>query len=200
MYRRVLLGRTKLLEAQPISFDVKGHRICSLLSLEGRYMEEYNKSSMKKARLNSLLTTLLNDPILSDVPKNPTVADVDTLISFELGSAMRISVLKLDGISFDVKVMNSATVKDLKLAIKKKVNDMEQSSMGHRHISWKHVWANYCLSYHNNKLLNDDEALQSFHIRNNSQVHFVPYVTTKESRRHSKRRKHRFFHGLNKLS
>ena len=32
--------------------------------------------------------------------------------------------------------MNSATVKDLKLAIKQKVNEMEQSNMGHRHISW----------------------------------------------------------------
>lgn len=32
--------------------------------------------------------------------------------------------------------MNSATVKDLKLAVKKKVNDMEESRMGHRHISW----------------------------------------------------------------
>ena len=36
----------------------------------------------------------------------------------------------------DVTVMNSATVKDLKLAIMKKVNDTEQSKMGHRHISW----------------------------------------------------------------
>lgn len=36
----------------------------------------------------------------------------------------------------DVAVMNLATVKDLKLAIKKKVNDMEQSNLGHRHISW----------------------------------------------------------------
>ncbi|QCD91557.1 U11/U12 small nuclear ribonucleoprotein a protein [Vigna unguiculata] len=132
-------------------------------------MEEYNKSSMKKARLNSLLTNLLDDPILSDVPKNPTLADVDTLISLELGSAMRISVLKLDGSTLDVIVMNSATVKDLKLAIKRKVNDMEQSGMGHRHISWKHVWSNYCLSYDNNKLLDDNDALQNFGVRNNSQ-------------------------------
>ena len=63
-------------------------------------MEEYNKSSVKKARLNSLLTTLLDDPIVSDFPKNPTVADVDTLINLEMGSAMRISVLKLDGTTF----------------------------------------------------------------------------------------------------
>ena len=40
------------------------------------------------------------------------------------------------GIGTDVAVMNSATVKDLKLAVKKKVNEMEQSKMGHRHISW----------------------------------------------------------------
>ncbi|KAH7860560.1 hypothetical protein Vadar_014873 [Vaccinium darrowii] len=36
----------------------------------------------------------------------------------------------------NVVVMNSATVKDLKPAIKKKINDMEQSKMGHRQISW----------------------------------------------------------------
>ncbi|KAM0042404.1 putative U11/U12 small nuclear ribonucleoprotein 25kDa protein [Helianthus debilis subsp. tardiflorus] len=45
---------------------------------------------------------------------------VDTLISLELGSAMRVSVLKLDCTSFDVAVMNSATVKDLKPAVEKK--------------------------------------------------------------------------------
>lgn len=30
------------------------------------------------------------------------------------------------------------------------------------------------------------------------QVHFAPYVMSKGSQRHSRRRKHRFFHGLNK--
>lgn len=32
--------------------------------------------------------------------------------------------------------MNSVTVKDLKLAVKRKVSDAEQSKMGHRQISW----------------------------------------------------------------
>ncbi|KAG4966922.1 hypothetical protein JHK82_032639 [Glycine max] len=49
---------------------------------------------------------------------------------------------------------------------------MEQSSMGHRHISWKHICENYCLSCHNNKLLDDNDALQHFGVRNNSQVQF----------------------------
>uniref|UniRef100_A0A2P2PLK3 SNRNP25 ubiquitin-like domain-containing protein n=1 Tax=Rhizophora mucronata TaxID=61149 RepID=A0A2P2PLK3_RHIMU len=130
----------------------------------------YNSGNVKKAKLQSTLAALLDDPILADVPKKPTLSDVDTLISLELGSAMRISILKLDGSSFDVAMMNSATVKDLKLAVKKKVNEMEQSKMGHRHISWKHVWENFALSYHNQKLLDDNSALQDFGLRNNSQV------------------------------
>ncbi|KAL6983007.1 U11/U12 small nuclear ribonucleoprotein [Sarracenia purpurea var. burkii] len=97
---------------------------------------EYNSNNVKKARLHSALATLLDDPILADVPKKPTLLDVDTLFCLELGSAMCISVLKLDDTSFDVAMMNSATVKDLKLAVKKKINEMEQSNMGHRQISW----------------------------------------------------------------
>ncbi|MBA0860975.1 hypothetical protein Goshw_023107 [Gossypium schwendimanii] len=173
----------------------------------------YNSKNVKKAALHSTLTALLDDPILADVPKKPSLSDVDTLINLELGSAMCISILKLDGTSFvgtyldwfslefeDVAVMNSSTVKDLKLAIKKKVVQLEQSKMGHRHISWRYVWANFCLAHHNEKLLDDGAALQDFGVRNNSQVHFLPYVVSKGSGRHSKRRKHRFFHGLNKHS
>ncbi|XP_023765853.1 U11/U12 small nuclear ribonucleoprotein 25 kDa protein isoform X2 [Lactuca sativa] len=91
---------------------------------------EYNNNNVKKAKLNSTLAALLDDPVLADVPKNPTLSDVDTLISLELGSAMRVSVIKMDNTSFDVAVMNSAKVKDLKLAVEKKVNEMEQSKMG----------------------------------------------------------------------
>ncbi|GAB2300426.1 U11/U12 small nuclear ribonucleoprotein [Dionaea muscipula] len=158
----------------------------------------YGSENKKKARLNSTLAALLDDPILSDVPKNPKFSDVDVLVNLELGSAMRLSVLKLDGTAFDVVVLNSATVKTLKLAVEKKVNEVEQTKMGHRHISWRHVWGNYCLSFHNEKLIDEGARLQDFGIRNNYQVQFVPFITSRFSQKHSKRRKHRFFHGLNK--
>ncbi|WOL09702.1 U11/U12 small nuclear ribonucleoprotein 25 kDa protein [Canna indica] len=150
----------------------------------------YSSITAKKAQLQSMLSALLDDPILSDVSKKPTLADVDTLINLELGSAMKITFVKMDGSSFDVAVLNSATVKDLKLAIRKKINEMEQATMGHRHISWRHVWANFCLSHHNEKLLDDNSVLIEYGIHNNSKV----------SQKHSKRRKHRFFHGLSKRS
>ncbi|KAK9129350.1 hypothetical protein Sjap_009837 [Stephania japonica] len=165
---------------------------------EGEVGLGYNSGSVKRARLQSTLSALLDDPVLSDVPKKPTLADVDTLISLELGSAMKISVVKLDGTSFDVAVLNRGTVKDLKLAINKKINEMEQSKMGHRQISWRQVWANFCLAYHNEKLIDERAALQDLGIRNNSQVHFVHYVALRDTRKHSRRRKHRFFHGLSK--
>lgn len=153
---------------------------------------DYTSSRVKKARLNSKLAALLDDPILSDVPKKPTLSDVDTLINLELGSAMRISVLKLDGTSSDVAVLNSASVKDLKLAIQKKVNEMEQSKLGHRHISWRHVWDNFCLLHHNEKLLDDGAALGNYGVTNNSRVQFISYTKSRAFRRHTKSRKRRF--------
>lgn len=63
-------------------------------------VEGYKSDNINKARLQSTLAALVDDPILSDVPKNPTLSDVDTLFCLELGSAMRISILKLDGTSF----------------------------------------------------------------------------------------------------
>lgn len=73
---------------------------CSAKEEEEVEVGGYNSNTMKKARLHSTLTALLEDPILADVPKKPTLSDVDTLISLEMGSAMRISILKLGGTSF----------------------------------------------------------------------------------------------------
>lgn len=41
----------------------------------------------------------------------------------------------------------------------------------------KHVWRNFCLAYHNDKLFDDNAALQDFGIRNNSQVFFIYFFT-----------------------
>ncbi|KAL0750018.1 hypothetical protein Bca101_032021 [Brassica carinata] len=106
---------------------------------------------------------------------------------------MRLSIVELDGSSLDVAVMNSATLKDLKNLIKKRVNEMEQANMGQRHISWKHVWSNFCLSCNNEKLLDDDAVLQDIGVQNKSQIASVPYVTKKGPGRHSKRKKHHLF-------
>lgn len=41
----------------------------------------------------------------------------------------------------------------------------------------RHVWANFCLAHHNEKLLDEGAALQDFGVRNNSQVlAFPPFI------------------------
>ncbi|MCO5576002.1 hypothetical protein L7F22_029809 [Adiantum nelumboides] len=157
-------------------------------------VREYNKA----ARLEPILEMLLEDPILADVPKNATLADIDTLISVELGSAMKLSILKMDNTVMDVAIPNNARVCDLKKVVEMKVTDLEQAKMGHRHISWRHVWKNYCLCYLNQKLLDDLVPLQDYGIRNNCQVRFVWHLAAKESGQHSRAKRRRFFHGLSK--
>lgn len=157
-------------------------------------VREYNKA----ARLEPILATLLQDPILADVPKNASLADIDTLISVELGSAMKLSIVKMDNTVIDVAVPNNACLYDLKNVVEKKVTGLEQAELGHRHISWRHVWKNYCLCYLNQKLLDDFSSLQDYGIRNNGQVRFVSHIATKEKGKHSRAKKRRFFHGLSK--
>lgn len=60
----------------------------------------------KREKLKSVLSHLLADPILADVPKNPTLSDVVTLVSLEKGSAMRLSVVKLDGSSLGIYTLH----------------------------------------------------------------------------------------------
>ncbi|CAI0382387.1 unnamed protein product [Linum tenue] len=206
----------------------------------------YHSSNVKKAKLQSTLSALLDDPVLADVPKNPSLSDVDTLISLELGSAMRVSVLKLDGTTLGNEKKNRIPPSSLwhfvehlacnchpnlcvsTLGERRRGGDelgnrkgfegsdheesdrngaIENGSSPHfmkvKHlfshsVCRRHVWANFALSHHNQKLTDDNSPLQEFGLRNNSQVNFVPYVAAKASGHHSKRKNHRFFHGLSR--
>ncbi|KAH1082709.1 hypothetical protein J1N35_022470 [Gossypium stocksii] len=167
----------------------------------------YNSKNVKKVALHSTLIALLDDPILADVLEKPSLSDVDTLINLELGSAMCISIIKLDGTSFSTLQMLSLSQLGRPLATDEfshgerfEARNQEESDRVRAIQDGRHVWANFCLAHHNEKLLDDGTALQDFGVQNNSQVHFLPYVVSKGSRRHSKRRKHRFFHGPNKHS
>ncbi|KAJ7567617.1 hypothetical protein O6H91_02G155800 [Diphasiastrum complanatum] len=157
-----------------------------------------NYYGINQEQIRPLLSTLLEDPLLADVPKHPSVFDIDALISLELGSAMKLSILKMDGSTFDVVMNNSAKVRDLKATVKKRVNESEQSQLGRRQISWKHVWGNFCLCFMNQKLIDDGALLQDFGIKNNDQLRFVHHLVSRESGKHSHAKKRRFFHGLQK--
>lgn len=71
----------------------------------------------KREKLKSVLSHLLTDPILADVPRNPTLSDVVTLVSLEKGSAMRISVVKLDGSSLGIFILGLGILSNMWCAL-----------------------------------------------------------------------------------
>eukprot|EP00897_Mesotaenium_endlicherianum_P007938 jgi/Mesen1/7172/ME000037S06528 len=87
------------------------------------------------------LDALLADPLLRDVGRNPSLQDVETLIALEKGSGLRIHVHKLDGATFSVTVLSTASVRDLKRAVERRVNEEHASRMGHRRVSCTHCLA-----------------------------------------------------------
>ena len=64
-------------------------------------MRAYNKIGP----LEAMLEALHQDPVLADVPRNASLADINTLISVELGSAMKLSILKMDNSTFGMRTM-----------------------------------------------------------------------------------------------
>lgn len=82
------------------SFSAAEEEATDSVSTKPEEVAAYQSSEAKQAKLQSMLAALLDDPILADVPRKPSLADVDTLINLELGSAMRLTVVKLDGTSF----------------------------------------------------------------------------------------------------
>ncbi|GMI83865.1 hypothetical protein HRI_002055800 [Hibiscus trionum] len=89
---------------------------------------------------------------------------------------IKLSVRKLDGSSFDVQVIKSATVAELKLAVQRVFSHMPKEGPGK--ISWPHVWGHFCLCYHALKLLTDTDHIINYGIQDGVQLHFVRHVSS----------------------
>eukprot|EP00270_Netrium_digitus_P011677 TRINITY_DN3727_c0_g4_i2.p1 TRINITY_DN3727_c0_g4~~TRINITY_DN3727_c0_g4_i2.p1 ORF type:complete len:228 (-),score=45.33 TRINITY_DN3727_c0_g4_i2:290-973(-) len=106
--------------------------------------EEEGLWKWTKQRLNSLIA----DPLLSDLPTNPSLSDVETLLALEKGSALKLHVKRFDGNRIDLVVQQNATVKDVMKVIERTVDGGRIKSLPssfHR-ISWKYIWSEFGLS------------------------------------------------------
>ncbi|KDP37069.1 hypothetical protein JCGZ_06125 [Jatropha curcas] len=97
---------------------------------------------------------------------------------------LQLTVLKLDGSSFDVHVGRNATVGELKQAVEEVFTSSPKEDEGK--ISWSHVWGHFCLSYEGQRLVNDKACIQKIGIKDGDQLQFVRHVSVNYS--HSKRR------------
>ncbi|GAQ83042.1 Ubiquitin-like superfamily protein [Klebsormidium nitens] len=109
---------------------------------------------------------------------------------------MKLTIKKLDATSFEVAVLSSADVRDLKRAIEKAVDEKTAEELGQRSVSWSHVWGNFTLAFKGQRFLDDDAPLRKYDLRHNDIIDFVHHIPSKEAGEHSQAKKSRFFHSL----
>ncbi|KAL4304420.1 hypothetical protein GQ457_10G002690 [Hibiscus cannabinus] len=89
---------------------------------------------------------------------------------------LRLSIRKLDGSSFDVEVLKSATIADLKLGVQNVFDHLPNN--GPDKISWGHVWGHFCLCYGDQKLVQDTDLIVNYGIKDSDQLHFIRHVSS----------------------
>lgn len=101
---------------------------------------------------------------------------------------LRLSILKLDGSSFEIQVSKSATVTELKQAIEDVFSHLPKKGVGK--ISWSHVWGHFCLCYDGQKLVTEDDHIRDFGIQDGDQLNFIHHVAINYNliKRRSKKR------------
>ncbi|KAI4316337.1 hypothetical protein L6164_024325 [Bauhinia variegata] len=94
---------------------------------------------------------------------------------------LRLSVLKLNGSSFDIEVAKTATIAELKDAVEVAFSHMPQKGPGK--ISWHHVWGQFCLCYDGQKLITESDHLRNYGIKDGDQLRFIRHVSSDFSTR-----------------
>ncbi|CAJ2675003.1 uncharacterized protein LOC123915256 [Trifolium pratense] len=104
---------------------------------------------------------------------------------------LRLSVLKLDGSSFDIQVSKTATIAELKDAVEAVFSYSPQHGPGK--ISWPHVWGQFCLCYDGMKLVTEEDHLRNYGVKDGDQLNFIRHVSNNCGVQR-KRSKKRVFH------
>ncbi|XP_032086389.1 U11/U12 small nuclear ribonucleoprotein 25 kDa protein isoform X2 [Thamnophis elegans] len=131
-------------------------------------MEEEEEEAHAEAvdRWQAGLARLVRDPLLCDLPEQ---------VALEYGQAMTVRVRRVDApeAPMPVVVVQSASVLELKKALRRFVQLRQERQSGARHISWRHVWRTYSLTFGGEKLADDRKKLREYGIRNRDEVSFV---------------------------
>ncbi|CAA3030898.1 uncharacterized protein LOC111401794 [Olea europaea var. sylvestris] len=86
---------------------------------------------------------------------------------------LQISILKLDGSSFNVHVSKNATVGSLELAVEEFYGVLPEDE---GNIFWSLIWSHFCLCYKGQKLINEKACLQSYGIKDGDELRFSQHL------------------------
>ncbi|KAJ0247390.1 Ubiquitin_4 domain-containing protein [Hirschfeldia incana] len=89
---------------------------------------------------------------------------------------IKLTILKLDGSSFDIQVLKKATVRELKMAVEASFSHLHITGLGN--ISWPHVWAQFCLSFEDQRLINEADNLTELGIKDGDKLRFIRHTSS----------------------
>lgn len=142
---------------------------------QGEVTVDHTMSHMEAmSQVQEVLANLISeDPLLSDLPPQVTLEEVNSCVALEYGQAMVVNVRRADDEVIAVVVNQNGTVRDLKNAIKRYITLRQMRNGGKTHISWKYVWKRYWLYFNSQKLSDDHKTLKQYEIRNKDEVMFI---------------------------
>lgn len=88
---------------------------------------------------------------------------------------LKLTVIKLDGSSFDVEVAKTGTVAQLKRAVESAFSHLPKR--GPKKISWPFVWGHFCLTYDGQKLLTDTDDIGIYGIKDGDKLQFARHLS-----------------------
>eukprot|EP00696_Hemimastix_kukwesjijk_P003214 gnl/Hemi2/13953_TR4742_c0_g1_i1.p1 gnl/Hemi2/13953_TR4742_c0_g1~~gnl/Hemi2/13953_TR4742_c0_g1_i1.p1 ORF type:complete len:189 (+),score=54.98 gnl/Hemi2/13953_TR4742_c0_g1_i1:138-704(+) len=136
-----------------------------------QFDKEEHEAAQKTERA---LEALLEDPILSDLRKlnhRPDLATVERFIALEKGTAISVTVVRLDGVRFQLILPHKATVGDLKKQLQHRIEMYAE-----RKINWRHVWRNHCLVWQSDRLLLNHKRLMELGVRDKDELRFQQII------------------------
>ncbi|RZF36642.1 hypothetical protein LSTR_LSTR012321 [Laodelphax striatellus] len=150
--------------------------------------QDGGSAELTHEELMEVTSTALNDllrsvTILSDLPQDVTLEEVNAQIAVQHGQSITVYVMREDGDEIAAVVnQKGARVIDLKHAIRRAV-DLKVKRAGKtgdkRKISWKYVWKTNHLCFEGEKLSSDQTLLSDLGIRNKARVTFVKRLRQK---------------------
>ncbi|XP_013417987.1 U11/U12 small nuclear ribonucleoprotein 25 kDa protein [Lingula anatina] len=139
---------------------------------EGESDELSHKDAMRTVR-EDLAILIQNDPLLSDLPPEITLEEVNSQIALEYGQALTVNVRREDGEVMPIVVVQGGTVRDLKEGVKRYVMLKQHRAEGTKCISWRYIWRTYWLYFNGQKLTEDKKPIKDYGIGNRDEVTFI---------------------------
>ncbi|KAL1933824.1 hypothetical protein VTP01DRAFT_7914 [Rhizomucor pusillus] len=121
--------------------------------------------------LEERVRILLQDELLKDVPTNPRIEEIETLISVEQGRAYQITIDRSPLEPLSIAVRQSTTVSEIKKLIKAKL-DRTLKTNEKKSISWKYIWRTYCLMLDGQRLTDDSAVVSQLGIKQGTVLKF----------------------------